>query len=47
MNQTLREIAQAAGAPAEVIDTLWFNIFCQNFAHLLLEMAEEECRELS
>ena len=47
MNPALKEIAQAAGAPEEVIDTLWFSIFCQNFAHLLLEMAEAECRELS
>ena len=47
MNETLREIAETAGAPAEVIDDLWFNIFCQNFAHLLLELAEAECRELS
>ena len=46
MNEALREIAILAGAPEEVIDTLWFNIFCQNFAHLLLEMAEAECREL-
>ena len=42
MNEELRKIAEAAGAPVEVIDTLWFNIFCQNIAHLLLELAEEE-----
>ena len=42
MNEVLRNIAVNAGAPKEVIDTLWFNIFCQNFAHLLLEIAEEE-----
>ena len=45
MNETLREIAVAAGAPEEVIDDLWFNIFCKNFAHLILLAAEEECRE--
>ena len=44
MNEELRKIAEAAGAPDEVIDTLWFSIFCQNFAHLLLEMAEDECQ---
>ncbi len=43
MNDELRKIAVAAGAPAEVIDTLWFNVFCMQFAHLLLEMAEQEC----
>lgn len=42
MNDELRKIAVAAGAPAEVIDTLWFNMFCMQFAHLLLEMAEQE-----
>lgn len=42
MNDALREIAVAAGAPEEVLDDLWFSIFCQNFAHLLLAMAEEE-----
>ena len=42
MNETLREIAVAAGAPAEMLDELWFNIFCQNFAHLILSAAEAE-----
>lgn len=42
MNDELRSIAVEAGAPVEVIDTLWFNIFCQNFAHLILLAAEEE-----
>ena len=43
MNDELRKVAVEAGAPVEVIDALWFNIFCVNFAHLLLEMAEQEC----
>ena len=42
MNEELKQIAVAAGAPEEVLDDLWFNVFCKNFAHLLLEMAEEE-----
>ena len=42
MNQALREIAVEAGAPAELLDELWFNIFCQKFAHTILTMAEEE-----
>jgi hypothetical protein len=42
MNQELRAIAVEAGAPEDVLDTLWFNIFCQNFAHLILLAAEEE-----
>ena len=44
MNQELRHIAQAAGAPAEVLDELWFNVFCLKFAHMLLELAEEETK---
>ncbi len=44
MNQELRQIAIEAGAPEDVLDTLWFNIFCQNFAHLILLAAEEECK---
>ena len=42
MNEALREIAVEAGAPEEVLDELWFNIFCQNFAHLILLAAEAE-----
>ena len=44
MNEVLRDIAVEAGAPEEVLNELWFNIFCQNFAHLILEMAEEETK---
>jgi len=44
MNEALREIAVEAGAPEDVLDTLWFNIFCQNFAHLILLAAEEEMK---
>ena len=43
MNELLRELAEQAGAPEQVINELWFNVFLQNFAHLLLELAEEEC----
>jgi hypothetical protein len=41
MNEELRQLAIEAGAPQDVLDQLWFNIFCQNFAHLILLMAEE------
>jgi len=43
MNEILQELAVEAGAPAEMLNELWFHVFCQNFAHLLLEMAEAEC----
>ena len=42
MNQELRQIAIEAGAPEDMLNALWFNIFCKNFAHLILLMAEEE-----
>ena len=44
MNEALRSIAVEAGAPEDVLDTLWFNVFCQNFAHLILLAAEEEMK---
>lgn len=47
MNQELRELALAAGAPEEMMDQLWFNIFCQQFANLLLILAEEEMVDIS
>ena len=42
MNDELKALAVEAGAPVEVLDTLWFNIFCQRFAHLLVEELEKE-----
>jgi hypothetical protein len=42
MNTELKNLAIMAGAPEEVLNTLWFNIFCQKFAHLLLEEIEKE-----
>lgn len=42
MNNELRQIAIDAGAPEEVLNTLWFSIFCQNFANLLIAAMEEE-----
>lgn len=42
MNEELKTLVIKAGAPVEVLDTLWFNIFCQRFAHLLVEELEME-----
>jgi hypothetical protein len=42
MNEELQNIVRMAGAPEEVMDQLWFHVFCQNFTNLLLTMAEEE-----
>jgi hypothetical protein len=41
MNEALREVALEAGAPVEVVNELWFGIFCMKFADILLTMAEE------
>jgi len=41
MNEALKALAIEAGAPEEVLNTLWFNIFCQKFAHLLIKEIEE------
>jgi hypothetical protein len=42
MNEELRLIALQAGAPREVINELWFHVFCQRFAHLIIGEAEVE-----
>jgi len=42
MNEELKTIAIEAGAPEEVLNTLWFSIFCQEFANILLTAVEEE-----
>lgn len=44
MNEELRALVEEAGCPEEVIDTLWFSIFIQNFTHLLLLEVESECQ---
>ena len=42
MNEVLKEIVIKAGAPEEVVNELWFNIFCQKFAHELMTILEEQ-----
>ena len=42
MNDELKELAIAAGAPEEMLDTLWFNVFCQEFAYQLFNAMEQE-----
>ena len=43
MNTALKAIAVEAGAPKEVLNTLWFSIFCQKFAHMIVEELEKTC----
>ena len=42
MSDELAEIMREAGAPEEVMEQLWFHVFCIRFADLLLTMAEQE-----
>jgi hypothetical protein len=42
MNEELKKLAVQAGAPVEVLDELWFNLFCQQFADIILTNAELE-----
>ena len=42
MNEELKALVLQAGAPVEVMDQMWFNIFCQQFADLLITAMETE-----
>ena len=42
MNEQLKQLVVDAGAPEELMSELWFNIFCQKFADVLLTQVEEE-----
>ena len=42
MNEELKALVLQAGAPVEVMDQMWFNIFCQQFADLLITVMETE-----
>jgi|LauGreDrversion4_2_1035121.scaffolds.fasta_scaffold2721212_2 hypothetical protein len=42
MNNELKKLAQQAGAPEEVLDELWFGLFCMKFADVILTNAEQE-----
>jgi hypothetical protein len=42
MNVELKTLVIKAGAPKEMLDEFWFNIFCEKFADVLLTEAEQE-----
>jgi len=42
MNDALRELVIKAGAPEEVLEELWFALFCQQFANVLIQEMEDE-----
>ena len=48
MNDALKALAVEAGAPDDMLNKLWFNVFCQKFAYLVaeeLQVETEECNE--
>ena len=45
MNDELKAIAVEAGAPEDMLNKLWFNVFCQKFAYLVAEELTEELPE--
>lgn len=42
MNEELLKLVVAAGAPKQVLNELWFHVFCIKFADVLLTEAEKE-----
>ena len=40
MNTELERLVRTAGAPKEVMNQLWFVVFCQQFADLLIAELE-------
>ena len=42
MNDKLRKLVEQAGAPPDLLNEIWFHIFCQKFAHLLLTEMEDD-----
>lgn len=44
MNEELRQIAEDAGAPEDMLNSIWFNLFCVRFADMILTLAEEELK---
>ena len=42
MNAELERLVREAGAPEEVMDQLWFAVFCTQCADLLITQCEAE-----
>ena len=42
MNESLKQLAVKAGAPTEMLDKLWFDIFCQKFADQIIAELEKD-----
>ncbi len=44
MNEELKAIVIRAGAPAEMLEQMWFHIFCQRFVQEILDQAAGEIK---
>lgn len=42
MNDNLRKLVLQAGAPEEVMEEMWFHVFCQQFTDLIISEMENE-----
>jgi len=42
MNEYLKEIAIKADAPKEILEELWFSVFCMKFADLIIAELENQ-----
>jgi hypothetical protein len=46
MNNELKKLAQQAGTPEQVLNELWFGLFCMKFADVILANAEHEMNKI-
>lgn len=45
MTKDFEQLIRASGAPEEMMDQMWFIIFCHKFADNLLTLAEQELED--
>ena len=45
MNEQLAQMAEEAGAPPEMMEEIWFHIFCTKFADSIVTLMEAEYAE--
>lgn len=36
----MEQLIRQSGAPEEMMDQLWFRVFCANFAHSIIKLIE-------
>ena len=42
MNEQLAQLAEEAGAPPEMMEEMWFHVFCTKFADSIVTLMESE-----